>query len=127
VSTKRTILLIDDNHNTLDLLELFLFKSFTIIFEENGFGGLKRAQEELPDLIITDIMMPVMDGIKFINSLRKSEKAATIPVLAVTSFTKENNIKSLLSVGFTGVIVKPFTVEAVRQAIETVFGPSGQE
>ena len=65
------VLLVDDNHDTLDLLELFLFKDFEVLTAMNGFEGLKRAEEEIPDLIITDIMMPVMDGIRFLTTLAK--------------------------------------------------------
>ena len=115
------ILLIDDNHDTLDLLEMFLYRDFEVLTALNGFDGLKRAEEEIPDLIITDIMMPVMDGIRFFNSLRKQETTSQIPVIAITSFVKKITRKSLLNMGFNGVVSKPLdkdtVLDTVRKAI----------
>ncbi|MDR3011679.1 MAG: response regulator [Chitinispirillales bacterium] len=110
---KKKILLIDDNHDTLDLLELFLYNDYEIITAVNGFEGLTKAEKELPDLISTDITMPVMDGIRFFNRARKSELIRETPIIAVTSFAKNINIKSLLNLGFCGVIPKPLEREAV--------------
>ncbi len=104
---KAKILLIDDNDDILDLLEIILYKKYEIITAQNGFEGLDKAQEVMPDCIITDIMMPVMDGIKFFNNLRKIEAVTHIPVVAVTSFVKKMNVQSLLNIGFSQVITKP--------------------
>jgi CheY-like chemotaxis protein len=118
---KKKILLVDDNHDILDLLEVFLYDDFEITSVLNGFEGLKIAEEILPDLIITDIMMPVMDGIKFLNNLRKKPKIAGVPVIAVTSFAKKLNIKSLLNMGFNGVVSKPFSREEILAVIAGIF------
>jgi len=123
MTKKKKVLLVDDNHDILDLLEVFLFAKFNIITAINGFEALKKAHDLSPDIIITDIMMPVMDGIKFINSLRMDPKTASIPVVAVTSFIKKANIKSLLSVGFAGVVAKPFEREAIISIIENSLEP----
>jgi two-component system, sensor histidine kinase and response regulator len=122
MSTRKKALLIDDDHGILDLLEVFLFEQYEIITALNGFEGLTIAQEQMPDLIITDIMMPVMDGIKFLNTLRRRPEAANIPVIAVTSFTKKMNEKSLVSVGFKAVVFKPLNREAVLEALKKAFG-----
>jgi two-component system, chemotaxis family, response regulator PixH len=117
----KKVVLIDDDHGVLDLLEVYLYGDYEIITAINGFEGLKKAVEFLPDFIITDIMMPVMDGIKFLNTLRKRPETATIPVIAITSFNKMMNEKSLLNMGFKGVIFKPLSREAVVEVIEEVF------
>jgi CheY-like chemotaxis protein len=117
---KKKVLLVDDNHDILDLLEVFLYHDFEITSVLNGFEGLKIAEEIIPDLIITDIMMPVMDGIKFLNNLRKKQKIAAVPVIAITSFAKKLNIKSLLNMGFSGVVSKPFNREAVMEVISGI-------
>jgi CheY-like chemotaxis protein len=117
----KKVVLIDDDHGVLDLLEVYLYGEYEIITALNGFEGLKKAVEFLPDFIITDIMMPVMDGIKFLNTLRKRSETATIPVIAITSFNKMMNEKSLLNMGFKGVIFKPLSREAVVEVIEDVF------
>ncbi len=121
--TKRPrVLLIDDNDNTLDLLEVFLFHDYEILTAENGFEGLKVAEEQQPDLIITDIMMPVMDGIAFFNELRRRPKTEGMPVLAVTAFAEPTTVKSLRNVGFAGVVPKPFQRDNVRAIVAAQFG-----
>ncbi len=112
------ILIVDDNHDILDLLEVFLYGAYELITALNGFEGLKTAREKRPDLIITDIMMPVMDGIKLLNSLRGDPNTASIPVIAITSFIKKSNVKSLLSMGFSTVIVKPYTRETIVGSVD---------
>jgi CheY-like chemotaxis protein len=119
-SSKPVILLIDDNADTLDLIELFLYRDFEIKTAENGFSGLKLAREKLPALIITDIMMPLMDGIKLFNDLRKLESTAKIPIIAMTSFMKRITKKSLLNMGFNGVIAKPIERDKLLALIRRV-------
>lgn len=115
---RKKILLIDDNDDMLDLLEVFLYNDYELETAQNGFDGLKVAGEETPDLIITDIMMPVMDGIRFFNELRKRDKVAAIPVIAVTSFVEKMTVKSLLNIGFAGVVAKPFKREDIIETVQ---------
>ena len=110
----------DDSHDTLDMLEIYLFKEYIIHTAQNGFEGLSRAQTLMPSCIITDIMMPVMDGIKFFNSLRSREDTAKIPVIAVTAFLKPVTTKSLLNMGFADVITKPFKLAGIQKTVRAV-------
>jgi CheY-like chemotaxis protein len=119
---KKKILIIDDDHDTLDLLELILFKDYDVTTALNGFDGLARAQEVQPDCICTDIMMPVMDGIAFINNLRKHAETAKTPVIAVTSFIDKHPVKSLLNIGFADVITKPFNNKDIVKTVRNVLG-----
>jgi CheY-like chemotaxis protein len=127
MSSRRRILIIDDNDSTLDLLEVFLFRQYDILTAQNGFDGLKVAQEQRPDLIVTDIMMPVMDGIAFFNELRRRKETAHIPVVAVTSFAEPTTVKSLTNVGFAGVVAKPFQRDAILSTVAGIVeqGPPG--
>ena len=117
---RKRILIVDDSHDTLDMMEIFLFKEFEIHTAQNGFEGLKQAQALLPNCIITDIMMPVMDGIKFFNNLRAREDTANIPVIAVTAFLKPITTKSLLAMGFSEVITKPFKLAQIQKMVRAV-------
>jgi len=120
VNTPPKILIIDDSHDALDVLEIMLFKEYDILTSLNGFDGLKRAEDESPDLIITDIMMPVMDGIRLFNNLKKQSKAAHIPVIAVTSFLKKITRRSLRNIGFDAVISKPFDRKLIIDTINKI-------
>lgn len=121
---KKVILLIDDSADTLDLIEVYLYRDFEIITAENGFTGMRLAREKLPALIITDIMMPVMDGIKLFNDVRKLETTSKIPVVAMTSFMKKITRKSLLNIGFNGVIAKPIERDKLLALIRGVLSLS---
>jgi len=114
------ILLIDDSHDTLDIMEMYLYKDYEVITALNGFEALKKAEDMLPDLIITDIMMPIMDGIRFFNSLKKIEKTSQIPVIAVSSFVKKITKKSLLNIGFNEVLSKPLNHEVVLETVQKI-------
>jgi CheY-like chemotaxis protein len=116
-SERKKILLVDDNHDILDLLEIYLYKDYTITAAVNGFEGLVKARHQKPDCVITDIMMPVMDGIKFFNNFRKEDSCTTIPVIGVTSFVRKITIKSLLNMGFSKVLTKPLGREEVVTAV----------
>ena len=118
--SKPVLLLIDDNNDMLDLLEIFLYKQFSILTAMNGFEGLSMAAEKKPNCIITDITMPVMDGIKFFNTAKKNKLIAHIPIIAVTSFVQKLNAKSLLNIGFSDVISKPFHQKEIIATVQRV-------
>jgi putative two-component system response regulator len=101
------ILIVDDDHAALDLLELFLYNDYEVVTALNGFDGMTKAEKEAPDLIITDITMPVMDGIRFFNLAVKNEAVRRVPIIAATSFAEGVTAKSLINMGFSGIIPKP--------------------
>ena len=111
------IIIVDDNHDTLDMLEIILFKYYEVHTAMNGFEGLQLAQSLKPSCIMTDIMMPVMDGVKFFNNLRSREDTAKVPVIAMTAFMKPITVKSLISMGFSEVITKPFKLAQVLKTV----------
>lgn len=121
------ILIVDDDHETLDLLEIILYKNYDVITAMNGFEALKKVDEEAPDAIISDVMMPVMNGIRFLNTLRKNISGRRIPVIAVTSFSREYPAKSLMNMGFAAVIPKPPDKAAVIEQIHRVVSPLAGE
>ena len=122
-AAKPKLLLIDDSLDTLDLIELYCYRDFEVFTAGNGFEGLKMARELSLDLIITDIMMPGVDGIRLFNDLRKLEKTASIPVVAMTSFLKKITRKSLLNMGFNDVITKPVERERLLAVLTRLLSP----
>jgi CheY-like chemotaxis protein len=120
----KKILLVDDDQNTLDLLEVFLYKDYEIITAVNGYEALTIAEKEQPDLIMTDITMPEMDGIRFFNRIAKSENIRSVPIIAVTSYGQDNTRNSLLSMGFYGVIPKPFEKKDIIAIAANALGGS---
>ncbi len=120
------ILVVDDDHDALDYLEILLYKKYEIVTALNGFEALSKVKEELPSLVVTDIMMPVMDGVRLLNSLRRDASTKEIPVVAITSFIGQYPEKSLAGLGFDGVITKPPDNAAVCAMIARLLPPDEQ-
>ena len=82
------ILVVDDEPNERFLASRVLAKEgHEVMVAENGAAGLQAAREQVPDLVVTDVMMPVMDGAEFIRQLRGDPVTAGIPVLATCGLT----------------------------------------
>lgn len=89
MNKKPKILVIDDDVDLVVVMKGTLeSKLFEVIVAYNGQEGLEKAKKEKPDLIILDIMMPVMDGFNFAEQFSKDPSLASIPVLALTSFSE---------------------------------------
>lgn len=107
------ILVVEDVPNILDLLDITLrFKGYTVIKARNGQEALERIAEQLPGLIITDILMPKMDGYALVQSLRTNPKTMQVPVifLSATYVTPEDKAFAM-SLGASRFIEKPIDTE----------------
>lgn len=106
----KKILVIEDEqpirNNLLNLLEA---EGFEAISAENGFVGVKKAQEHLPDLIFCDITMPVLDGYGVLSFLRDHSTTATIPFIYLTGKSDLSDLRQTTYLGADGYLIKPFT------------------
>ncbi len=107
---KKTILIVDDEKDIVDLLSYNLNKEgFHVITARNGREALDRVKEK-PDVIILDIMMPVMNGLQVIQELKKEKKTSAIPILLLTAKGSETDEIVGLEIGADDYIVKPVKV-----------------
>jgi CheY-like chemotaxis protein/CRP-like cAMP-binding protein len=117
MSTK--ILLIEDNtemrENTAEILELSKYKVLTA---KNGKEGVAMAQQEKPDLIICDIMMPVLDGYGVLHLLSKDENTANIPFIFLTAKAERSDFRKGMEMGADDYVTKPFDDIELLNAIE---------
>ncbi len=107
------ILVVEDVPNVLELLEVTLrFKGYEVVSAHNGLEGLEMVKKHSPALIITDILMPKMDGYAFVQKLRTDAEASRIPVifLSATYVTPEDK-RFAMSLGATRFIEKPIDTE----------------
>jgi CheY-like chemotaxis protein len=117
----KKILVIEDEAQTRDIyLECLEAEGFNAIGAENGRIGLQRAQEQLPDLVICDIMMPELDGYSVLTTLRQNPITATIPVIFLTSKTTEAERRYGIELGADDYLNKPCTAEDLLRAIANV-------
>ena len=114
-----TILLIEDNleirENTAEILEL---ANYNVVTAENGKVGIEKANEVEPDVIICDIMMPVLDGYGVLHLLNKNEKLKDTPFVFLTAKTERQDFRKGMEMGADDYITKPFTEIELLNAIE---------
>ncbi|HEY4798206.1 MAG TPA: response regulator, partial [Bacteroidia bacterium] len=117
---QKKILLIEDNpemrENTAELLEL---ASYDVYTAENGKEGVEQVLKIKPDLIICDIMMPILDGYGVLHLLSKKPETAGIPFIFLTAKTKRNDQRRGMEMGADDYITKPFDDEELIRAIES--------
>lgn len=115
----KTILLIEDNlevrENTAEILEL---AGYRVVTAENGKVGVEAAMQQKPDLIICDIMMPVLDGYGVLHLLRKNEQLQNIPFIFLTAKAERTDFRKGMDMGADDYITKPFTDIELLNAIE---------
>ncbi|HLG34390.1 MAG TPA: response regulator [Bacteroidia bacterium] len=116
----KTILLIEDNkemrENTAEILELASYKVYTA---KNGKEGVELAQKEKPDLIICDIMMPVLDGYGVLHLLAKNVDTAGIPFIFLTAKAERGDFRKGMEMGADDYVTKPFDDIELLKAIES--------
>lgn len=115
----KKILIIEDNlevrENTAEIVEMSNYKVFTA---ENGKIGVEVAMKELPDLIVCDIMMPVLDGYGVYHLLSKHAETSAIPFIFLTAKSEKNDVRKGMSMGADDYITKPFDGIELLDAIE---------
>jgi len=115
------ILIVDDDPTTRKLISLYLkAKGYAVALAENGLDGLEKIGTENPNLIITDLNMPYMDGIEFVKNIRSDPARAEIPILMITTEADPEERERALSVGVNGYLVKPVTADVVTQHIRHI-------
>ncbi len=116
----KKILLIEDNddvrNNTAEILELASYKVSTA---GNGKAGVEMALKEKPDLIICDIMMPVLDGYGVLYSLQRNEETMNTPFIFLTAKTEKSDIRKGMESGADDYITKPFSGTELLNAVES--------
>lgn len=104
-----TILLLEDDKNLREtLVDIFEFKGFRILTAVNGSKGLKMLDEYAPDIIISDVMMPEMDGFEFLKRIKGNPQTEITPVIMITANTLKDAKFKGLEYGANDYITKPF-------------------
>ena len=106
---KKKILIAEDDLDMLNLYEAVLSKDFEAIPATNGKEAVDLAVAEVPDLILMDIMMPVMDGLEATRLIRQNPKTRSIPIIAVTALGGRKDKEKCLQSGCDDYLSKPFT------------------
>jgi len=106
----KQVLVVDDNPKNLKLLKVVLQNAgYGVLEAENGEDGVRVAMEKLPDLVLMDIQMPVMDGIEAMKALKAGQATGAIPVIALTSYAMAGDRERLPPRGLTDISQNPWT------------------
>jgi DNA-binding response OmpR family regulator len=118
---KTKILVIDDEPNIVqtlqDRLEMNEYRVFTA---HNGRDGLDKFEREKPDVILLDVIMPVMDGLEMLETLRKRPDGQDVSIIMLTARSQTQDIARANACGIDDYIVKPFDLSELLAKIESV-------
>jgi signal transduction histidine kinase/DNA-binding response OmpR family regulator len=114
---KASILFIEDNDDMRRFFHLNMQDDFLVMEAENGGKGLSLAREHIPDIIISDIMMPGMDGVEVVRSLKSDRRTCHIPVILLTAKSGKDDKVNALKTGADDYIIKPFDIHELKYRI----------
>ena len=120
--SNQTVLIVEDEYAIAELLAMALSDAgYRVVIAANGRQGLERlAEDPLPDLVITDFMMPVLDGAGLLQTMREAEPQRHIPFVIISSIPEES-VSSRIS-GYAGFVRKPFRLTSVVELVRRVLG-----
>jgi PAS domain S-box-containing protein len=116
--SKATVLLVDDNRDMLEYVRRLLSARFDVFTAENGRDALHKAKKRPPDLVLSDVMMPEMDGFQLLAALRQDQATSSIPVVLLSARAGEDSQIEGMQSGADDYLVKPFTARELLARVE---------
>lgn len=117
----KKILVVDDEPNIVQTLKDRLeMNDFQVLTATNGKEGLDTALSEQPDVILLDVIMPIMDGLEMLEALRQDVNGKELSVIMLTARSQTDDIARASSAGIEDYIVKPFDLSELLEKIERV-------
>ena len=118
LSDNPIMLVVEDNQEVRKLVSGLFEDHYVIIEAENGEEGIERAIQYIPDIIISDVMMPKIDGIELAETLKLDERTSHIPIILLTARAGEKNTITGLETGADDYIIKPFNNEVLKVRVK---------
>jgi signal transduction histidine kinase/ligand-binding sensor domain-containing protein/DNA-binding response OmpR family regulator len=120
------ILLVEDDKEMIEFITLSLKNKYNIIVTENGQEALYYVEKSLPNLIVSDILMPILDGLSFTKKIKSNPRTAHIPLILLSGQNNWNKQKEGFASGADAYIVKPFEIDLLELRIENFLKRSEQ-
>ncbi len=125
------ILVVDDEQAVCDLaaacIKYGLGEDHQVLQAKDGDEAVRMAEQEQPDLILLDIMMPGMDGFEACRRLKASPSTKHIPIVFLTALAQEKDVAQGLALGGDGYVIKPFNAVTLAAQISYLLAPGDQE
>ena len=113
----KTILVVEDDPALVRLYQMTLKESYDILVAYNGHEALEQVKSHIPDLIVMDVMMPVMDGLEALARLKENSETTSIPVILLTAKVQHKDVLEGYQTGADYYITKPFTSRELLNGI----------
>ena len=122
--TEKNILLIDDEETIQEVVQvgIGIETGWQVAIASSGLEGINLAQNQQPDVILLDVMMPDMDGIDTLSQLKTNDKTCAIPVIFLTAKAQAEEKNQFQSLGVVDVITKPFNSMTLASQIAQILG-----
>ena len=120
LSDKPTLLIVEDNADVRKYISMILGNEYRIFEAKDGEEGLEKSFEHIPDLIISDIMMPKLDGFKMCSKLKTDSRTSHIPIIMLTAKATMNDKINGLEIGADDYIMKPFEAAELKARIKNL-------
>ncbi|WP_066628741.1 hybrid sensor histidine kinase/response regulator transcription factor [Labilibacter marinus] len=120
VNKEYTLLVVEDNDELRLFLKGIFEQEYHIILAKNGKEGLELANEKIPDLVLSDIMMPYMNGIELAKSIRNTFEISHLPIILLTAKSSVENQLESYGVGIEGYVSKPFNVSLLKTQVGAI-------
>jgi CheY-like chemotaxis protein len=119
----RAVLLVDDNDDNLRIMrEILVARGFEVRVAHDGPSALELLEQQRPDVILLDVMMPDMDGLEVLDRIKGAPDHAAIPVILVTAKAQDEDLLQGYKYGADYYITKPFTAKQLLYGIGLVLG-----
>ena len=118
--TRKSLLIVEDNPDVRDYIRSLFVQKYTVLEAKDGEEGVQMAAENLPDLIISDVMMPVKDGFACCREIRARQETAHIPILMLTAKAEDADVLQGSRSGADDYMMKPFNPEILKAKVENL-------
>ena len=120
---KKKILLADDEEDIKTVIKLYLeSKGYDVVTSYDGLDTLDKVKAEKPDLILLDIMMPVINGFEVCKQLKADENTSHIPIVMLSAASQADSVERAIEAGALDYIVKPFEPPRIEAILKKILG-----
>lgn len=128
MTEKQKVVVVEDDPMISNLVKLKMEKSgYEVVVGENGRLGLELIGQHLPDLVILDVMMPIMDGFEVLRRIRADERTRDIPVIMLTARGMEDDILKGFESGAVDYLTKPFSISELAARAGRILAARGEK
>ncbi len=120
VKTKKKLLIADDEPSIRSMVRKIFEREYVVLEAKSGKEAVDLALHHIPDIILMDVMMPEVDGLTALNSIRNNKRGSSIPVIMFTGVGYELNEQLARSLGAKAYLRKPVTPQALRDVVSKI-------